>query len=324
MEKVGRILFISFRWNDPRLYKHSSDYMIGLAFKRLGWDISYYDYREKRNVISKSSMEKEIYEIIMGFNPDIIFINKGEGISPEIIKKARRDGYGGIVTGFYADQRRSICKCVLDIQSVSDLFFHCKMGDRMEEYDRLSGVKSYFLFAPYEKEFIHNKPFSTRTTNLSWFGQIYHETQGWDNLRETIIPKIRTHLDEYHACFDKGFIRGDEYYASLGNSKVSINIPAIDMSMYFSNRLSHIMGSGCVPLTYKFIDYDRIFTHGVNSISFSSSEELIKELYNYMGSLEAISIESTKFAERYMDSDRVAEEILYVIKNRRSSYSFLE
>jgi len=317
------ILFLSHRWNDRRLCKHSSDMMMGLAFSRKGYDVNYLDYRDLRKEVGTNNLQKEIYNKIMDVRPDILFINKGEKVDPRTIIKTKQDGFKGVITGWYNDQRRSIVKCVMDAQSVSDIFFHCKAGPRLKEYEKKSGTPSYFLFAPYEPEFIKSVPFKDRTDNVSWFGQIYNPNNGWDNLRKDIIPKIRNKLTSYHACFNKGFIRGDEYYSALGNSKLSINIPAIDMSLYFSNRLSHVMGSGCVPMTYRFKDYEKIFTEGKNCISFKSPEEFTNVLNKYESELENISINSLKFANKYMKSDSVVEEILYVIENGQSNYDFM-
>jgi hypothetical protein len=317
---MNKILFLSFRWNDSRLHKHSSDKMMSEGFKKLGWDVYYYDYRDNK-VLGYKKIQDDIYKYILDVNPDILFINKGESINPETIIRVKKNGFKGIVTGWYQDCRKNPQKCVINAQSVSDLFFHCKSGERLKQYELSSGVPSYFLFSPYNPEWVSRKEFKDRSINISWYGQMYDDSR-FENLRKTILPKIKKHLDCYYACFGKKFIRGDSYYNSLGNSKMSVNIPAIDMEMYFSNRLSHIMGSGCVPLTYKFKGYDKIFDEGINSLSFNSYENFINTLNKYSERLEDISKCSLMFAERYMSCEKVAEEILYVIDNRKNSYEF--
>ena len=318
-----KILFLSHRWNCQRLKKHSSDYMMGLGFKRLGWDVSYYDYRDNTKLIGIRAIQEDIYKKIMEIRPDVLFINKGEKIDPNTIKRVKRDGFKGVIVGWYQDARKDPVNCVIDIQRECDVFFHCKGGERSKEYERLSKTPSFFLFAPYEPTFTKESIFNKRTINVSWFGQIYNSNKGYDNLREDILPKIKNNLDVYYACFGKKFIRGSDYYQALGRSKVSVNIPAIDMEYYFSNRLSHIMGSRCVPITYRFKGYDDIFSEGENCLSFNSPDEFVNVLNNNIDNMEDISKESYKFAEEYMCSNQVAKEILYVIENRKNSYYFM-
>lgn len=320
---MPKILFISFRWND-HLQMHSSDKMMGLAFKRKGWDVHYYDYRVRKK--EGSNINSEIVDTIKFIEPDIIFVNKGESVNPNIIKQS---GFKGITIFWNMDQRRNYPISIINWSKVCDWVFECSGGSRLKQYHDATGTPTSFLFSPYEEDFVN--PFNyvinikDRQFNLTFYGQLYKESQGFDPIRRDIIPKVRNILDDYGACFDRTFIRGIEYYGRLSASKMSISIPAIDLPYYFSNRQSHIMGSRSVVVSYDYRNCSDMFTDGENIIIFKTAEELMEKVsyaLNNIDTLEVISENSYGFAKEYMKSDRVVDEIIYTLKHGESSYPF--
>jgi len=324
---MPKILFLSYRWNDQRLKTHSSDAMMANGFARDGWCCEYHDYREYTKNHGHRMNQSKIYRNIMNHNPDIVFITKGEKVDPATIRKCRQSGFKGKVIGWYNDVRKQPIKCVIEISKVCDWFFHCIGGDDLKRYYNATKTPCSFLFSPFDPSFISPKPFDERTYNVTHYGQLYNPERGFDSMRRDIVPEVRDLICDYGACFDKGFIRGIEYYRALGNSKMSISIPAIDIPLYFSNRHSHIMGSGSVVLSYDFKRCRDIFTEGVDIVTFKNHEELrnkIKYYLNNTDELEQIQKNSLNFAEKYLTSNRVYEEIVYTLANGESSYSFGE
>ena len=320
---MSKILFLSYRWNDQRLRTHSSDMMMSLGFESLSWDIFYHDYRDIVKSYGPIENQNQIYKEIMEINPDILFITKGEKVDPATIQKAKKDGFRGCVIGWYNDIRRTPTKCVVDISKVCDWFFHCKSGPQLQHYYQLTKTPCSFLPSPYDDAFVC--PNSIRDLDVTWYGQIFRSNKGWDSCREEIIPNVRDLLSDYGACFEKGFIRGEEYYTQLGRSKISINIPAINMEFYFSNRLSHILGSGAVGACYRFPNFERMFKEDFNIIGFSSEKELREKISYYLNNLEELSEiqkNSLTFAENYLRSEKVASEILSILSSGESTYPF--
>jgi hypothetical protein len=317
-----KILFISFRWNDERLMMHSSDKMMSFGFERAGWQVEYYDYRESHR---STQNNEDALDKILRFNPDIVFLNKCERLDPSIINKAKQKGFKGKFVFWHMDIRRPLVRSVVNWSKVSDWVFHCKGGSRLEEYYRATNTPTSFLFAPFEPEYVPSKSDTKRDIRVSWYGQLYDPRKGFDPLRRNIIPNIRGSLDDYGACFDRTFIRGKEYWDRLARSSMSISIPALDQPFYFSNRQSHIMGSGAVVLSYEFKNCFDMFTEGVDIITFKNYEELLNKIDYYLNNtdeLENIRHNSKKFANRYLTSDKVYEEIVYVFRTGESSYPF--
>lgn len=322
-----KILFLSYRWTDERLKDHSSDRMMSFGFERDGWNVHYHDYREDTKRLGTHGNQNEIYKKIMDVQPDILFITKGEKIDPRTILKCKTDGFKGKVITWYNDVRRDNVKCVTGIVNVSDWFFSCIGGEDLQRYFNSTETPCSFLLAPFEPAFMIPAKFKDRKYNVTHYGQLYTPTKGFDGLRRDIIPDIRDSLDDYGACFDRGFIRGEEYYTALGNSKMTISIPAIDLPYYFSNRQSHAMGSGAVVLSYKFKNCSDMFTDGVDIITFEDSDELLKKIkyYNrHKRELKEIQKNSLDFANTYMTSDKVYSEIIHTLQHGESSYPFAQ
>ena len=110
---MRKILFVSFRWNDERLQKHSSDKMMAFGFERAGWDVSYYDYREQAKLCNRNLNNKRIVELIVKTNPEIVFFNKCEKIDPSIVRIAKSIGWKGRAVYWHMDIRRSLVRSVI-------------------------------------------------------------------------------------------------------------------------------------------------------------------------------------------------------------------
>lgn len=324
---MPNVLFLSYRWNDERLKLHSSDMMIANAFKLRGWCVRYHDYRDYTKEHSLRENQNEIYRQIMKIDPELIFITKGENIDPSTIKRAKKNGFKGKIICWYNDIRRKPVRCVLDILKVCDWFFYCAGGETLKDYYQATKTPASFLFAPYDPNYFQEFKNDNRDINVSWYGQLYKTERGFDSLRRDIIPKVRDIIDDYGACFNRTFIRGKEYYQRLCQSKMSISIPAIDLPFYFSNRQSHIMGCGSVTLSYRFKNIYDIFSEGTNIISFSDEKELRHKISYYLNNREAldeIRKNSVSFADRFMKSDCVYNEIMHVLTTGQSTYPFDE
>ncbi len=299
--------------------------MMSKGFQRNGWDVSYYDYREAATLYNPTINQEQVLKTIVDIQPDILFLNKCEKLDPQIISKARMSGWRGKAIFWHMDQRKRLIPSVIAWSKQCDWVFHCKGASRLKEFYEATKVPTSFLFAPYEPSYIHSIPFSDRLLQTTWYGQLYDPQKGFDSIRRDNIPYIRNLLDDYGACFDKTFIRGIEYYTQLGNSKTSISIPAIDMPYYFSNRHSHIMGSGAIPLSYRFENCYDMFTEGVDIITFKNCEELQNKILYYLNNIDLLyemHLHVVKFAKKYLVADAVYREIMYTLQNGESSYPF--
>jgi hypothetical protein len=324
---MSKILFVSFRWNDERLQMHSSDKMMSYGFKRAGWDVSYYDYREEAKTHNTIQNNEYALDHILHINPDLVFLNKCEKLNPDIINQAKRQGYKGKFVFWHMDIRRPLVRSVVEWSKRCDWVFHCKGGSRLNEYYQATQTPTSFLFAPYEPSYIEESSNSHRDLEVTWYGQLYDPRKGFDSLRREIIPTVKDLLDDYGACFEKTFIRGTEYYGQLVRSWMSISIPALDQPFYFSNRQSHIMGSGAVVLSYEFKNCFDMFSEGVDIITFKNAEELRKKIDYYLNNkdeLKSIQRGSLQFAEQYLTSDRVYDEIIHVLRTGESTYPFAQ
>lgn len=84
----------------------SFKYTVGEAFTSLGYDVKYFDFRRGDLPIrilrfcpgiggfekAKEEVEKKIYKIVVGYKPDILYVNKGETLSNNLIRRIKKRG----------------------------------------------------------------------------------------------------------------------------------------------------------------------------------------------------------------------------------------
>lgn len=324
------IYFLSFRFEDRRLNVHCSDYIMSKAFERLGWTVHHIDYRVLTKKIGKDKTHQVIKKDILEKNPDILFVNKGEAVDPRLIKDLRGSKWNGIPIYWYLDQRKTIPIFVRNWQRVCNWSFHCKGGHVLKSYHAKAKRPCSFLMAPFEPSFVKDsKTIEERNKDIVWVGNSYDKNRYFDRTRHKILSSLisTNTIKEFYACYDKPFIRSGHYYSLLGNVKMVPNIPAIDQPLYFSNRQSHVMGSGAVCVMYRSSKFNRIFTENNNVIAFSDENEArerISYYLNNLGELEEIRQNSLKFAEEFMSSDATVREILSILYEGKTTYPFGE
>ena len=328
-----KILFVGITWYEhgPEMLQHAHDRMLALAFQKIGWEVEFFDYRRVAKETSPEKMNQSLQKEIRNSKPDIVFIIKGECIEATMLKELKQKGYAGTILYWYMDQRRNIEPFVLKVSSGCDWAFHCKTGNQLKEYYQSTNTPCSLFLCPYEESYLVPKEFSKRTIPITWLGSEHKPNFGqWDAYRYNILRELilqRQYVQNYHACFGQHFIRGKLYYETLGNAKISFTIPAIVQSMYFSDRLSHIMGSGTAAFVYRFPGYQKMFKDDNEIISFNSAQEFIEKSKYYLERKEELAIiadSGRRFAQSFMSSEAGAREILNIINMGETTYPFGE
>jgi hypothetical protein len=337
---MPKVLHVSFLWDDDQINQRHSDYILSMGWVKEGWDVLYFDYRGTAEEIGNEKMNESLYQIVMQHQPDLLWFTKSDGVSKRfggkrisshidsgIIRKLRADGFKGKVIHWFLDQRYDYYKSTLNVGSESDWFFYAAAGDRLEEYSYRMKTPASFIIVPYEPSFLYPVEFGKRVYDLTWFGGAHKPTRNkFEDTRYELLKSMTSsgELRNYYGCFGKHKVWCPEYQKILGNSKMSLSLYAFDRPLYFSNRLSHTIGSGTAVLSYDFQDREKLFSddEGIFFKTFDQFKEK-KRYYNQNPEeLELIASNGYRKAREYFESSSVVREILHTLRNGKSSYPF--
>jgi len=339
---MPKVLHVSFLWDDETVNQRHSDYILAMGWVKEGWDVLYFDYRMSAEEIGNDAMNKSLIEIVKTQNPDILFFTKSEGTSrrftrrythtsihPYIINQMRDNGYKGTIVHWFLDQRFDFFESSIKLGKNCDWFFYVAAGERLKAYSDMMQTPASFIVVPYEKSFLNPQAFGDRYLDLVWMGGEHRPSKNhFENIRYNLLKRLVDSdiLKSYYGCFRERRVFCPEYQQILGSTKMGLSLYAFDRPMYFSNRLSHIIGSNTALASYDFKDRKRIFSDD-DGIFFKQSTEL-RDRYNYymknLDELEWVANNGHKIAEKYFSSTSVVKEILHTLRTGESALPFGE
>jgi len=339
---MPKVLHVSFLWDDPTVNQRHSDYILAMGWVKAGWDVLYFDYRMTAEEYGNDIMNSALMQIILDKNPDIVFFTKVEGasrrigkrtqsccIDPTIIPKLKDKGYKGKFVHWFLDQRYDYFKSTLNIGKHCDWFFYVAAGERLKGYSLAMSTPASWIPAPYEPSFLKPRTFIDRKMDLIWMGGAHKPSRNhFEDTRYSMLQKFTScgFLRNYYGCFSKSRVWCPQYQKLLGESKMGLSLYAFDRPMYFSNRLSHIMGSGTAIFSYDFKDRKRIFSD-TDGIFFKDVADAKKQYQYYMANLdelEWVAQNGYNKVSKYFTSSCVVSEILHTLSTGESSLPFGE
>ncbi len=334
------VLHVSFLWDDPNVNQRHSDYILAMGWVKAGWDVYYFDYRATSEEYGNTQMNTALYKLVMKIKPDLLWFTKSEGVSrrysrrnqqckilPQTIRQMKKDGYKGTVVHWFLDQRKDLFKSTLSVGKECDWFFHVAAGDRLKAYSDKMNTPSSFIAVPYEPTFLHPKPFKQRSIDLIWMGGAHKPANNhFEDIRYNLLKQFidTGHIQHYFGCFGKEKISCPQYQNLLGSSQMGLSLYAFDRPLYFSNRLSHIIGSETALFSYDFKDRKKIFSDE-EGVFFKDFDEMKKKrLYykNNVAELSDIATNGHKVAKEYFSSSNVVKEILNTLRTGKSTLPF--
>jgi len=339
---MPKVLHVSFLWDDQTVNQRHSDYILAMGWIKAGWDVLYYDYRMNVEEVGNEAMNSGLIQIIMNENPDIVFFSKSEGasrrfgnkakscaIDPNIITKLKNNGFKGLFVHWFLDQRYDYFRSSINLGKHCDWFFYVSTGKRLEQYSKKMNTPASFILAPYEPSFMKPLPFASRRIDLIWMGGSHKPSRNnFEDTRYQILKALISGgmLRDYYGCFDNERVWCPQYQTLLGQSKMGLSLYAFDRPMYFSNRLSHTIGSATAVFSYDFKERERIFSDD-EGIFFKDINEFKKKKAYYLTNqdeLEWVATNGHKKAKKYFSASNVVNEIIYTLQNGESSLPFGE
>ena len=334
------VLHVSFAWENNLLNRRHSDYILAMGWMRRGWDVYFYDYRNAGKIGDNGTITHGVLNSVSVNNPDLIIFSKSVGgvhrkngrlisssVDPKVIDYIRTEGFSKPIIHWYLDQRFDLYKPSVDIGKKCDWFFHCASGWRLKEYQAAVNKPSSFILAPFEPSFCRPVPYENRTIPLIWMGGSHKQNKFEQTRHNMLLELIKKDILKYYfGCFGKRKIWCPEYNKMIGQSKMLLSLYAYDMPLYYSNRLSHCIGSGTVPLSYDFTDRVKMLPDN-SGIFFKETNEAIDKYKYYVNNireLKEMGGNAKRVADEYFTSDKVVDEILFTLKNGYTNLPFGE
>jgi hypothetical protein len=337
---MPKVMHVSFLWDDDTVNQRHSDYILSMGWVKSGWDVLYFDYRATAEEYGNDAMNESLISVVLQHQPDILWFTKSEGVSrrfgrrsvscsirPETIKRIKDLGFKGQIVHWFLDQRYDYFQSSLKIGRQCDWFFYVAGGERLVNYSKKMRTPASFILAPYEPSFLNPQPYEKRGIDLIWMGGAHKPKRNkFEDTRYRLLKQMidTGQLSHYHGCFHHPRVYCPKYQQLLGSSKMGLSLYAFDRPMYFSNRLSHTIGSNTAVFSYDFKDRHRIFSDD-EGIFFKDIFEFREKKNYYMENqdeLEWIAGNGHKKAKQYFSSSRVIDEILHTLRNGESALPF--
>lgn len=289
------------------LQRHVSDPLRSKGFKQNGWEVADFDYRSKASERGKPEMWNMLLHVIGTWHPQIILINKGELIDPNIIRSAKMQFPRMMVAMFFGDQRGYAVREIADLASVCDvLLINNDDAVQMECYRKL-GIREVMTWhTASDTDIYRPMPPNGYECDVAFMGGNYSVFPD-SELRGKLIGMVSSHFNAkiYGGGWPAGFgptkyVFGEDFARAVAGAKVILGINAYnDVHQYTSNRTWNTLACGTsVYLTYPFAGMEDLFEVGKHLLIFKSPEDAIARINHLLSAKNALVREQIAAAGR--------------------------
>jgi spore maturation protein CgeB len=230
-------------------------------------------------------LNKQIIKDVSDFRPDIVFmqIQQANVVSLETLKLIRP--LCGKIVNFTGDVRSPLPNWYLETGKLIDLTLFVSMND--VRIARTKGINADWLQLGFDEEIFNDKAKPLKEAEIIFTGNHYGDFP-LSKYRYDIVKALSKEFKERFQLYGNGWNipaidsnSSQPLQASIfRGSKIAINCSHYDHSMYVSDRMLRIMGSGTFCLSHNFTDYDKVYKDKENLVIFNSIPEMI-ELCKY-------------------------------------------
>ena len=296
-----------------RLYNISLGKKFSNGFIRNGHDvleISDRDYIKNNKTLSflpmKNTFQKYLIETFKNYNPDILFFGHTKNINPETIDTFKSINRNLIISQWNEDPVMPSLEYsknnIENIKRYSDLVDHTFITTHPNELKKqLKTIDNlHFFFVPVDKniEFFDVYKLSPQKDLFYAMSHGVNRAtlkEGTEDNRivflNNLVKKIPDIKYDFYGFANKQPIWGNNFYRSLTNSKMGLNLSRGKPTKYYSsNRIASIMGNGLltfvdkkVQMNHFFNKNEIIFYNNINDLSdkikfYSKNDRLRKKI----------------------------------------------
>ena len=263
------------------------------AFEKLGFETKYFNYRYlklHKTKFTNSILNKSIIKKVLDYNPDILFVNKGETILPNVIKKISSSGIKTL-------------NWIID--EPFGKFYKNNKINNIDEYDYffvfdpyyLDDLKkinqnSYYLPCAADPENVHIEvmPFDKRNyiSEVSFIGS--HEKKRENLLRNLTNYNLNVWGYRWKYIQDKKLInnvrnnipKGKEMCKLFNLSKVNLNIHALHSINGVNLRTFEILATKSFMLCDYFSEIPKLFRMNKEIVCYNNLNDLKHKIDYYL------------------------------------------
>ena len=247
------------------------------AFKK------YYDYRESHTSVPS----RNVITDIKSFKPDVLFtqIQTPNVITVDFINQIKP--YCGRIINFTGDVREPTPQWYFDIGRVINKTLFVSNVDVLNA--RNNGVNSDWIQIGFDDEIFNDKKEPCPTSEIVFMANNYNHFP-LSSYRVEIANALRNEFGSRFQLYGSGWkipsldSNGSlEHQASiLRGCKIAINCSNMNHSLYTSDRMLKIMGSGAFCLSHEFQDCQELYNNTENIVIFNSISQLISQCHLYL------------------------------------------
>lgn len=268
---------------------------IGAAFKNLGWDVLYFDYRKGDLPIrifrfipliggpekAKRKIEEKIIRIVSEYRPKVVLVAKGEAVSKRILLGVKH--YGCVTANLFPDYLNH-WPVIKEISRYYDFFFTFDQAT-IKRLVRLKRKNIYYMPQATDPEEDIGKE---KIYDITFIGT-YNK---WRENYLSSLKRFNLNIWGDQRWFNsslKKFTRGGRM--KLFKMKDIIKRSKINLNIFFDDetpmegvslRPYEITGSGGFLLTQYVKDYDNVFVNDKEIVYFKTPQEMVDKVKFYL------------------------------------------
>ena len=267
---------------DHRLYNISLGKKFTNGFIRNGHDvleISDRDYIKNNRTFSftpvKNSFQKYLIESFKNYNPDLLFFGHTKNIDGETIDRLKSLNKNLIISQWNEDPVMPSLNYsknnIENIQKYSKLVDHNFITTNPSELKKqnINIDNFHFFFVPVDKNIEFFNVYNLRPQKDLFYAMSHGVNratlkEGIEDDRiiflNNLVKKIPNIRYDFYGFANKQPIWGNNFFRSLINSKMGLNLSRGKPTKYYSsNRIASIMGNGLLTFIDKKVQMDHFF-----------------------------------------------------------------
>ena len=235
-----------------------------LSFKRLGHDVTGYNYRQRALLSGRKGRDVNLYEVILKGNFDLVVFSKCNGISLALFEKAKELTKTCL---WFMDALVNYDKEMRVKTTLVD-YFCCDKSIVLSIASELN-ENSYQVCEGYDEDV--DKPHNVeKEYDVSFIGQLHSD-------RRMFINSIQQDVQVINNAF------GMQHAIEVSKSRINLNF-CTDAGA--SDRVYKIMAAGGFLLSNDWEGREQYFTDGKDCVIFEDAADLNKKVNYYLENSE--------------------------------------
>lgn len=253
------------------------------AFKKSNWDYHTFEYADKMRSGSKDDVNAELIAYVKSISPEVVFLQYIDAGDIFVSTTKEISKYSKIIIWSGDMYQSKLMNWVFDYAPyVTSLFSNMDYINELRE----KGYKAEFMnhyaqdmYYPYQTE--KNYPITFIGSHYDRYPLSGERYEAIKFLSDTYKGKFHLWGNSWGAIPNHGFLDRARNNEILNKSIISINYSNLSSSRYTSDRLQHIMGSGCFCLCKRFPDAEIDLGKDGELVRFFDTAGEAKELIDY-------------------------------------------